>query len=100
MADFQLDTLTQPRSQAPSPLLSLSNHVTRQPRSQGPLSTLGTRLVTRQTRFLSRYIRIHCADKAHTSQVAQARYMSSSMLTFAPFRNSSDLHIYMDLYGK
>ena len=34
------------------------------------------------------------------SQVAQARYMSSSMLTFASFRNSSDLHIYMDLYGK
>ena len=35
-----------------------------------------------------------------TSQVAQARYMSSSMLTFASFRNSSDLHIYKDLYGK
>ena len=34
------------------------------------------------------------------SQVAQARYMSSSMLTFASFRNSSDLNIYKDLYGK
>ena len=31
-------------------------------------------------------------------QVAQARYMSSSMLTFALLRNSSDLHIYKDLY--
>ena len=34
------------------------------------------------------------------AQVAQGRYMSSSMLTFASFRNSSDLHIYMDWYGK
>ena len=34
------------------------------------------------------------------SQVAQARYMSSSMLTFALLRNSSDLHIYKDLYGE
>ena len=33
------------------------------------------------------------------SQVAQARYMSSSILTFALLRNSSDLHIYKDLYG-
>ena len=32
------------------------------------------------------------------SQVAQARYMSSSMLTFALLRDSSDLHIYKDLY--
>ena len=34
------------------------------------------------------------------AQVAQAQYMSSSMLTFALLRNSSDLHIYKDLYGK
>ena len=34
------------------------------------------------------------------SQVAQARYMSSSMLTFALLRDSSDLHIYKDLYGE
>ena len=34
------------------------------------------------------------------SQVAQARYMSSSILTFALLRNSSDLHIYKDLYGE
>ena len=34
------------------------------------------------------------------SQVAQARYMSSSMLTFALLRNSSDLHIYKDFYGE
>ena len=36
-------------------------------------------------------------------QVAQARYMStwsSSTLTFALLRNSSDLHIYKDLYGE
>ena len=33
-------------------------------------------------------------------QVAQARYMSSSMLTFALLRDSSDLHIYKDLYGE
>ena len=31
-------------------------------------------------------------------QVAQARFLSSSMLTFALLRNSSDLHIYKDLY--
>ena len=31
-------------------------------------------------------------------QVAQARYMSSSMLTYALLRNSSDLHIYKDFY--
>ena len=35
-----------------------------------------------------------------TSQVAQAPYMSSSMLTFALLRNSSDLHTSKDLYGK
>ena len=29
--------------------------------------------------------------------MAQARYMSSSMLTFALLRDSSDLHIYKDL---
>ena len=34
------------------------------------------------------------------SQVAQARYMSSSMWTFALLRDSSDLHIYKDLYGE
>ena len=34
------------------------------------------------------------------SQVAQARYMSSSMLTFALLRDSSDLHIYKDLFGE
>ena len=34
------------------------------------------------------------------TQVAQARYMSSSMLTFALLRDSSDLHIYKDLYGE
>ena len=34
------------------------------------------------------------------SQVAQARYMSSSMLTFALLRDSSDLHVYKDLYGE
>ena len=34
------------------------------------------------------------------TQVAQPRYMSSSMLTFALLRNSSDLHIYKDLYGE
>ena len=33
-------------------------------------------------------------------QVAQARYMSSSMLSFALLRDSSDLHIYKDLYGE
>ena len=33
-----------------------------------------------------------------SSQVAQARYMSSYMLTFALLRDSSDLHIYKDLY--
>ena len=33
-------------------------------------------------------------------QVAQARYMSSSMWTFALLRDSSDLHIYKDLYGE
>ena len=33
-------------------------------------------------------------------QVAQARYMSSSMLTFALLRDSSDLHIYKDLFGE
>ena len=31
-------------------------------------------------------------------QVAQARYMSSYMLTFALLRDSSDLRIYKDLY--
>ena len=31
-------------------------------------------------------------------QVAQARYMSSYMLTFALLRDSSDLHIYKALY--
>ena len=35
-----------------------------------------------------------------SSQVAQARYMSSSMWTFALLRDSSDLHIYKDLYGE
>ena len=35
-----------------------------------------------------------------SSQVAQARYMSNSMLTFALLRDSSDLHIYTDLYGE
>ena len=34
------------------------------------------------------------------AQVAQARYMSSSMWTFALLRDSSDLHIYKDLYGE
>ena len=34
------------------------------------------------------------------TQVAQARYMSSSMWTFALLRDSSDLHIYKDLYGE
>ena len=34
------------------------------------------------------------------SQVAQARYMSSSMWTFALLRDSNDLHIYKDLYGE
>ena len=33
-------------------------------------------------------------------QVAQARYMSSSMLTFALLRDSSDLHVYEDLFGE
>ena len=33
-------------------------------------------------------------------QVAQARYMSSSMLTFELLRYSIDLHIYKDLYGE
>ena len=33
-------------------------------------------------------------------QVAQALYMSSSMWTFALLRDSSDLHIYKDLYGE
>ena len=33
-------------------------------------------------------------------QVAQARYLSSSMSTFALLRDSSDLHIYKDLYGQ
>ena len=33
-------------------------------------------------------------------QVAQTRYMSSSMWTFALLRDSSDLHIYKDLYGE
>ena len=33
-------------------------------------------------------------------QVAQARYMSSSMLNFALLRDSSDLHIYKDLSGE
>ena len=32
--------------------------------------------------------------------MAQARYMSSSMWTFALLRDSSDLHIYKDLYGE
>ena len=31
-------------------------------------------------------------------QVAQARYMSSFMMTFVLLRNSSDLYIYEDLY--
>ena len=35
-----------------------------------------------------------------STQVAQARYMSSSMLTFALLSNSNDLHIYKDLYGE
>ena len=35
-----------------------------------------------------------------SAQVAQARYMSSSMWTFALLRDSSDLHIYKDLYGE
>ena len=34
------------------------------------------------------------------AQVAQARYMSSSMWTFALLCDSSDLHIYKDLYGE
>ena len=34
------------------------------------------------------------------AQVAQARYMSSSMWTFALLRDPSDLHIYEDLYGE
>ena len=38
------------------------------------------------------------AKKQVLSQLAQARYMSSSMLTFALLRNSSDLYIYKDLY--
>ena len=38
--------------------------------------------------------------RPNRSQVAQARYMSSSMLTFALLRNSSDLLIYKDLYGE
>ena len=40
--------------------------------------------------------------KSHalSTQVAQARYMSSSMLTFALLRDSSDLHIYKDLFGE
>ena len=41
----------------------------------------------------------HCRDRAE-AQVAQARYMSSSMWTFALLRDSSDLHIYKDLYGE
>ena len=35
-----------------------------------------------------------------TPQVTQARYMSSSMWTFALLRDSSDLHVYKDLYGE
>ena len=34
------------------------------------------------------------------AQVAQARYMSGSKLTFALLRNLSDLHIYKGLYGE
>ena len=34
------------------------------------------------------------------AQVAQARYMRGSKLTFALLRNSSDLHIYKGLYGE
>ena len=34
------------------------------------------------------------------AQVGQARYMRSSMLTFALLPNSSDLHIYKDLFGE
>ena len=32
------------------------------------------------------------------AQVPRARYMSTYMLTFALLRDSSDLHIYKDLY--
>ena len=39
-------------------------------------------------------------SKSDRPQVAQARYMSSSMWTFALLRDSSDLHIYKDLYGE
>ena len=39
-------------------------------------------------------------EQAEYPQVAQARYMSSSMWTFALLRDSSDLHIYKDLYGE
>ena len=43
----------------------------------------------------------HATDIAPTEpQVAQVRYMSSSMLPFALLHNSSNLHIYKDLYGE
>ena len=51
------------------------------------------------------YIRVDCTVLSDWAcriepQVAQARYMSSSMLTFALLRDSIDLHIYKDLYGE
>ena len=46
------------------------------------------------------YYSIVVWDFAFLLQVAQARYMSGSMLTFALVRNSSDLNIYKDLFGE
>ena len=37
-------------------------------------------------------------EKLVPAQLAQAQYMSSSLLTSALLRDSSDLHIYKDLY--
>ena len=55
------------------------------------------------SRVISRTCLCHSGVKQYSltrTQVAQARYMSSSMWTFALLRDSSDLHIYKDLYGE
>ena len=58
------------------------------------LDTAQKVLIKKFTDIISILVLLH-------SQVVQARYLRSSMLTFALFiRNSSDLHIYKDLHGE
>ena len=79
------------------------------PRSRHCLTHRRPKLTIRRVRYCGFFLllseRSAKRDIGHilyyrTTQVAQARYMSSSMLTFALLRDSSDLHIYKDLYGE